>query len=42
MWGIREEREEEETRREGKGKRRIGKERINIHERSNLLPQQDH
>lgn len=25
MWGVREEREEEETRREGKGKRGIGK-----------------
>ena len=42
MWGFREEREEEKTRKEGKGKRGIGKKRINIHERSNLLPQQQH
>ena len=38
MWGVIEEREEEENRREKKGKSGIGKERMNIHERSNSLP----
>lgn len=38
MCGVIEEIEEEENRREKKGKSGVGKERMNIHERSNSLP----